>query len=60
MDNDNVIMTKIKFTFGDTVTINLTQNKEGFYIYTPKNNITSPIEFFLLKMRFYSSLSSYL
>ena len=46
MDNDNVIMTKIKFTFGDTVTINFTQNKEGFYIYTPKNNITPPIEFF--------------
>lgn len=49
MDNDNVTMTKIKFTFGDTVTINLTQNKEGFYNYTPKNNITSPTQFFSIK-----------
>lgn len=40
---------KINFTFGDTVTINLTQNKEGSYIYTPKNDITSPIQFFSVR-----------
>ena len=49
MANDNVTMTKINFTFGDTVTINLIKDKEGFYNYTPKNNITSPIQFFSIK-----------
>ena len=42
-------LTTIKFTFGATVTINLTQNKEGSYIYTPKNDITSPIQFFSVR-----------
>ena len=42
-------MLKITFTFGDTVTINLTQNKEEFYTYTPKNNIISPVQFFSIK-----------
>ncbi len=40
---------KITFTYGDTVEIILTQNEDGFYVYTPKNNITSAIKFFSVK-----------
>lgn len=40
---------KIKFTFGDTVTIDLIQNTYGSYIYIPKKRVTSPLEFFSIK-----------
>jgi hypothetical protein len=48
---------KITFTYGDTVKIILNENSEGFYVYTPDNNLTSPIEFFSIKdaILFFSS-----
>lgn len=47
---------KIKFTFGDTVTINLTKNEEGFYVYTPYSFIGEAIKFVTIKdsIRFFS------
>ena len=49
VDNESMKTLTINFTFGDTITINITQDKEGFYNYTPKNNITSPTQFFSIK-----------
>lgn len=40
---------KITFTYGDTVKIILTQDDDGYYIYTPKNDLTSSIKFFSVK-----------
>ena len=56
-DNEEKNM-KIKFTFGDTVAIDLIQNTYGFYIYTSKKKVTSPIEFFSIKdaILFFSEL----
>lgn len=42
-------MLKITFTFGDTVKIILNQDTEGYYIYTPDNNLLLPIKFSCVK-----------
>lgn len=48
---------KITFTFGATVKIILNQDKDGYYVYTPDNNLILPIKFFSVKdaITFFSS-----